>query len=519
MKIPHIVNLRNWFFPILTGFLYALSFPLIDANALAWIAFVPLLIAIRHQSPRKAFWIGQWSGLIAFIGCMYWVTISLARYGGLPWPATLPFLLLLSAYMALYMAVFSAGLVWIQSKLDLPSVFVAPVIWTSLEWIRAHAFTGFPWALLGYSQYSNIQLIQFADITGIYGISFLIILVNAAIVDGLRFLQPAYRRRSITAISVAMVALVAAWIYGHQRLAELSQVRNFSLNVGVVQANIPQNVKWSPKFRQATFDRYAELTAQVSEKGVDLIVWPEAAMPFVFDDETFLRRQVLSLIREVNTPVLFGSPGRASDTDQNPTLTNSAYLVDGSGQTVSRQDKIHLVPFGEYVPLSDLLFFVDKMVDGIGNFRAGTEPRVMNLRTSGDGSIPIGVVICFEIIFPELVRAFAKKGAEVMVAITNDAWFGRSSAPHQHFSMMVFRSIENRVPFIRAANTGISGFVDESGHILDASDIFTEATLTREVKFSGTSTVYNQVGDLFVVICGIISAALILFRLRLKKPL
>ena len=195
-------------------------------------------------------------------------------------------------------------------------------------------------------------------------------------------------------------------------------------------------------------------------------------------------------------------------------LTNSAFLVDARGEVVSRQDKMHLVPFGEYVPLSGFLFFIDKLVEGIGNFLPGDRANVMRLTPSDGKEAEIGVVICFEVIFPDLVRQFADRGARFMVTITNDAWFGRTSAPYQEFSMMVFRSVENRVPFIRAANTGISGFTDATGRTLRSTGLYEPAEMAETVTAPGESTVYTRTGDLFAYLCVIISGVLILTRIR-----
>jgi apolipoprotein N-acyltransferase len=520
------------FYPVISGILYALSFPPTDFHFLAWISLVPLLVAIRNETPRGAFWKGWLAGGVAFLGLLYWVTISMARYGKLPWPATIPILLLLVAYMGLYLAGFSALLVWIRSALSVPVILLAPVIWTTLEWVRGHALSGFPWVLLGYSQYQDLPIIQIADLTGVYGVSFLMVLVNAAITEGLT----AARRREVylpAALTVLAVAFVL--VYGYFRLSQLDRSagkpETRSLRVGVVQGNIPQDVKWDLRFRQTTLNRYEQLTHRVVQDGVDLVVWPEAAMPFIFEEDLFFKQQILRMIERERTPLLFGSPARASmtaasDERATPFLTNSAFLLDASGNIASRYDKIHLVPFGEYVPLSSVLFFVDKMVEGIGDFAVGTEYTVMPLPSQEPPSLAsnlqpptpkLSVVICFEVIFPELVRRFVKDGAQFMVTITNDAWFGRSSAPYQHFSMAVFRSVENRVPFVRAANTGISGFIEPSGRIRQATDLFVEAAITDTIRLSGRRTFYSRAGDLFAGICGIIMLALIAFRIRVAQ--
>lgn len=525
-RIQHLPPL---FYPVVSGILYTLSFPRIDFPFLAWIALVPLLIGIRDVTPRRAFYMGWLAGGVAFLGLLYWVTITMEQYGKVPWPATLPILLLLVAYLGLYPAGFSALLIWIRSKMDLPGVLLIPVIWTVLEWVRAHLLTGFPWVLLGYSQYRNLPMIQIADLTGVYGVSALIALVNAAIADGLRIVDPSRRQRAFISLLVAALSLGLTWSYGQWRLSGLAhappEAETRSLRVGLVQGNIPQDVKWDTRFRQETLRRYAQLTHTIAQEGLDLVVWPEAAMPFIFEDDLFFNQQVISLVQREQTPLLFGSPARSSTPagegiHRKLSLSNSAYLLDASGHVASRYDKIHLVPFGEYVPLSPILFFVDKMVEGIGDFAAGKAYTLFPLPLTTHNSqltTQFGVVICFEVIFPELVRRFVQEGADMMITITNDAWFGRSSAPYQHFSMVVFRSVENRVPFVRAANTGISGFIEVSGRIQKTSDLFTEAALTDTVRISGRRTLYTRLGDLFADVCGIITLVFVLARIRISK--
>src|SRR3989304_242953 len=247
------------FYPLASGILYALSFPRIDLPFLAWIALVPLLIGIRNVTPRRAFYMGWLAGGVAFLGLLYWVTITMEQYGKVPWPATLPVLLLLVAYMGLYLAGFSALLVWIRLKIDVPGVLLIPVIWTVLEWVRAHLLTGFPWVLLGYSQYRNLPMIQIADLTGGYGVSALIALVNAAIADGLRILDPSRRQRAFISLLVAVLSLGLTWSYGAFRLSELAHAPTRSLRVGLVQGKVPLDGEVDTRFRQATLHRYAQV--------------------------------------------------------------------------------------------------------------------------------------------------------------------------------------------------------------------------------------------------------------------
>src|SRR5436309_315013 len=270
------------------------------------------------------------------------------------------------------------------------------------------------------------------------------------------------------ALTVALAAGLVAFVvdYGYWRLDPRNNPTNeHSLRIGLVQPNIDQAQKWDVAFRRQSIDRYKKLTGQVVQE-VDLVVWPEAATPFFFDVETDYREELLRFVRERGVPLLFGSPALDSKSEGSPRLFNSAYLVSSTGTVLDRYDKVHLVPFGEYVPLKPVFFFLNKLVVGLGDFVPGSDPRVMS-GPSGH----LGVVVCFEVIFPNLVRQFVDRGAYYMVTITNDAWFGRTSAPYQHFAMVVFRAVENRVPCARAANTGSSGFIAAEGHILRTTDI------------------------------------------------
>ena len=493
-------------FPILSGTLLVLSFPKYDLDFLAWIALVPLLIAIREKPWRTAFGQGWLAGLVFFGGTLSWVINAMHQYGKIPFPLSFLVMLLLAGYCALFVALFAAILVTLPDPRGMLRPWTAAALWVTLEWLRGHLFSGFPWALLGYSQYHALSVIQIADVTGVYGVSFLLVLVNML---AARLVDVIVSRVGLVANPVPMpwitvplaTALVAVIVdYGYWRLDPRNNPANeHSLRIGLVQPNIDQAQKWDVVFRREAIDRHKKLTNQVVRE-VDLVVWPEAATPFFFEVETDYRDELLRFVRDRGVPLLFGSPAMDSRTAGGPRLFNSAYLVSSGGVVLDRYDKVHLVPFGEYVPLKPILFFLDKLVVGIGDFVPGSGPRVM----SGPNG-HLGVVICFEVIFPDLVRQFADRGTDYMVTITNDAWFGRTSAPYQHFAMVVFRAVENRVPFARAANTGISGFIDAEGHILRTTDLFVESALSGEVRIGGPRTIYTAYGDLFTLGCAILT--------------
>jgi len=493
-------------FPVLSGALLVLSFPTYDLDFLAWIALVPLLIAIREKPWKTAFGQGWLAGLVFFVGTLSWVINAMHQYGKIPFPVSFLIMLLLAGYCALFVGLFAAILAALTDARGMLRPWTAAALWVTLEWLRGHLFSGFPWALLGYSQYHALSVIQIADVTGVYGVSFLLVLVNAL---AARLIEVIVSRVRLSAtpvpvpwVTVALAAALIAFVvdYGYWRLDPRHNPANeHSLRIGLVQPNVDQAQKWDVAFRRETIDRHKKLTNQVVRE-VDLVVWPEAAAPFFFDVETDYREELLRFVQERGVPLLVGAPAVDRRTDGGPRLLNSAYLVSGGGAVLDRYDKVHLVPFGEFVPLKSIFFFLDKLVVGIGDFVPGSGPRVMS-GPSGH----LGVVICFEVIFPDLVRQFVDRGADYMVTITNDAWFGRTSAPYQHFAMVVFRAVENRVPFARAANTGISGFIDAEGHILRTTELFVEGALNGEVRIGGPRTIYTAYGDLFAYGCAILT--------------
>lgn len=483
-----------------SGVLLALSFPSAGLSALAWFGLVPLLLAlVQTDNPRTAFLLGGITGAVFFGGTVFWVTNSIYFYGNIPFvPASL-ITLLLCVYLALYPALFGAGLVFIGGRVPMLRFVAAPVLWTALELARTYVFTGFPWSLLGYSQYAALPVVQIADIAGVYGVSFVIVLANAAIAEYI-----ADRKRIIPLVSaVAVISVVL--VYGAARLRAPGGADR--IRISVVQGNIEQDRKWDPAYQSEVLATYERLTKDALASRPDLVIWPETATPFYFNGSGPNRARSLDLIsfaRKMGTPLLFGTPTYEVLPGRVVRLRNSAFLISGNGAVLPPYHKIHLVPFGEYVPLKGLLFFVEKMVQAIGDFQPGREHSVMAVPVTRDAAVKdvrLSTVICYEIIFPDLVRRFVKNGAQVMTTITNDAWFGRTPAPYQHFSMAVFRAVENRVPVARAANTGVSGFIDAKGRVLGATEIFREAHDTEELVIGGTGTFYTEWGDLFAYLC------------------
>ncbi len=498
----------------LSGCLLCLSFPRWEFSLLAWIALIPLFFAIFGQPISRAFFLGWITGVIFFTGTLSWISFTLHNYGEISWGISLLLMFLFLAYLSVYFGLFAALLRYIRDD-RFSTLFFVPAAWTTLELIRGQLFTGFPWAHLGYSQYRFLPVIQIADLGSVYAVGFVVVLVNAALFKIL-LVGLEEHRIATPEVAATLVVLAVTLIYGLFRLWQPMGDRP-SLSVSVVQGNIDQIQKWDSRFREETFQTYKRLSLMGSESGTrlksDLVIWPEAALPFFFEDEPDYQAALLDLAREGNFHLLFGSPAYSTAFSGKISLLNSAYLLSPKNRLFFRYDKMHLVPFGEYVPLPSLLSFVNKMVEGVGDFIPGREARLMEVAATR-----IGTVICFEVIFPEVVRQFVKNGAGLMTTITNDAWFGRSAAPYQHFSMVVFRAIENRVPFARAANTGISGFIDATGKITQQSSLFVEATLSEELLPGNRRTFYTLYGDFFVIACAIITLIFcILEQLKRRK--
>lgn len=515
-----------------SGLFLPLSFPNYDLGLLAWIALVPLHWAVDGKTKTQAFWIGWLSGTIAFTGLMAWVVTTMNTYGKVPLVISYGIMLLLTIYLGLYVAIYAAGALWFRTLIPRYGLFAVPCLWVSLELIRTYALSGMPWGLLGYSQYRQIEIIQIADHMGVYGVSFLIVLVNVALAELLSWLMPLLRKFRPAKLPWELVAMTAllvglSWEYGLRTVEEgaFSHIPRSSIRLGVVQPNVDQAAKWDTAYREETLARFDRLTGQLG-RTTDLVIWPEAATPFLFEREPIYQLQLIALANHAQAPILFGSPAIRFYPDRRPYLLNSAYLLAPDGQLLGRYDKQHLVPFGEYIPLkSSLLFFLDKLVEGIGDFEAGPGPTIMTVTPQPDAAgtsprpVKFGVAICYEVIFPDLVRQFAAHGAEFMVTITNDAWFGRSAAPSQHFAMVVFRSVENHLAFARSANTGISGFIDPFGHIVDTTPIFTEQAVRATIQAWRPHTFYSRHGDVFAYGCVIICALLWLFSyFRTKEP-
>lgn len=479
----------------MSGFLLFLTFPDFDLFPLAWVAMVPLLYFLFDLDGKKVFKAGFYFGVVYFFGTTYWIYHSMNKYGSIPLIPSFLLVLLLCLYLSLFPALFAYLYRSFTRRSDMPSLFVAPVLWTTLEFLRSYALTGFPWSSLGYSQYLFLPLIQVADITGVYGISFLIVAVNGAIVDAL-LLKRKHKEKPLASFlptyggfALLGLSLVVVLSYGFYRMYQPRDGHN--VKVAVIQGNVEQDKKWDPAYQESVVSTFQQLSVSAAGEAPQLIVWPETSLPFYFGKNKELTERFISFQRQLNSYLLFGSVlFRHSDTASG--YTNSALLLDKNGIITYSYDKIHLVPFGEYIPLKRVLFFLETLGAGVGDYIPGESYRKA---VTPFGSF--GTLICYEIVFPGLVRKFYAKGGDFIVTITNDAWFGKTFGPYQHFSMAVFRAIENRKPVVRAANTGISGFIDSNGRILGKTELFKRTYMVRDIKTDTTLSRYTKYGDIF----------------------
>ena len=491
-----------------------LSIPKVDWWPLAWIAFVPVMIALhdagRSGTLTRVVLIALVFAFVSGVAKVYWIMETVMNYGGLNLALGLVSMAGVAAVVGLYAFLFGILVARSSWKSPLFPLFAA-ALWTALEYIQTYLFTGFPWELLGYSQHQVLPVIQIAQYTGVYGVSFLVMLLNAT----LAMVFVALRERTswqapVFAMSLSCFALIGTTGYGWRSISQARALERMTppVKVAVVQGSKEQGLKWSESLYQRTVDVYRDLTRSVLPQDPEFIVFPETAMTFWLESPAYevYNEQVHALTEETGVPLLTGALGyRSGESD----IYNSAFLLMPGRGIVSSYSKMHLVPFGEYLPFPSLFSFLSGLTGAIGDLTPGDELTVMPL-TGYD--MRIGTVICYESIFPDLVRRFPLSGANVLVVMTNDAWFGTSSAPAQHFSMAVLRAVENGTPIIRAANTGISGFISATGAVYGTTPMMVATTTVADVRPNrGGPTFYTRYGDVFALFCcvlAVVAAAL-----------
>ncbi len=480
----------------------------------------PLVVALTRFPSirgRRAFGLGFVTGTVYFAGTLYWLVETMTTFGGLSLVLALVAAAFLVGYLSLFPATFAWTVARLHARLGSRALFLAPSAWVSSELGRQYVWDGFPWALLGYSQITVLPVAQVASLTGVYGLSFVLAGAGTAAAFAI---SDRSRRRWIATGSVA-VALALTVVWGAARLKSSALLtQGDPIRVGVVQGNIEQEEKWNPANREAISSRYITMTRQALAGGARFVMWPESATPLPFEQDILGGSAIRRLAMESGATLLVGSdqvePIKTAlpDDKVKSRFYNAAFLVKPDGAVGAVYRKMHLVPFGEYVPLQSLLFFAGPIVGALADFSSFTPGEVPVL-------LPVGAhrastAICYEVIYPNLIRQAVRDGSELLTTITNDAWYGRSSAAYQHWDQASMRAIEQGRYLARAANTGISGFVDPYGRVMSKSALFEPAVLVEDVRFLTDRTLYSRVGDLVAWLSLALTAAGLLATARFR---
>ena len=449
-----------------------------------------------------------------FSGTLYWITGVMVRYGDLQtWVAVLVNAALV-AYLALFTGVFAVATRRIVAVNGRRALIAAPVVWVATELGRTHLFTGFPWVLLGYSQTTVLPIAQLASVFGVYGVSMLVAAVSTAVASCAKTAKEAETAKNAKgfiplAATIAVVVAIGAW--GARRVGASEMTRSGDgIRVGLIQGNVSLAERSDAARLPSIFESYIRMSRQAIAEGAELVIWPESATPFRFEDDPVAAARIRALARQARVPILLGSDQMTPAQKGIPTrYFNSAFLVRADGTTGGAYRKMHLVPFGEYVPAKQIFFFAAPLVEAVSDFSAGDEPTLLPI-----GRHNVSTAICYEVVYPDLVRRFVAGGSELLTTITNDAWFGETSAPYQHFEQASMRAIEEGRYLVRSANTGVSGIVDPYGRVLEQTAIFQPAVLVGDARFLQTSTFYARHGDVLAYASVVAAAALLFASIR-----
>jgi apolipoprotein N-acyltransferase len=470
----------------------------------AWIALVPVVITALLRGPRAALGWGWLYGLTFFLVLLRWLNYTFRVYSAIPWPLTFAPTVALAAYCGLYVGAFAWALSWIaRRRSPTLALLAAPFLWVAAEWIRGHLMGGFPWGSLGYSQYQRLPVIQIAELGGVAAVSFVVLAVNAALA-GLVVLP---WRRAVAGIGIAAVLLGGTLAFGAARLG--SAERPGEVAVAVLQPSIEQPLKWDARHTVQTLMIHFALARRVAPERPALFVWPETTSPTILRRDEGLLTALSRLSGQLGAPLLVGTLDAVDGKIDR--YSNTAFLLGEHG-IVGRYDKIHLVPFGEYVPLSQLIGFVRGWAAFLAELEAGARATVFP-----GPPAPFGVVICYEGIFPDLFRQFVKGGARLMINMTNDGWFGRTSGPVQHFAMYPLRAVEHRTAIVRSANTGVSAFIAPTGRVTRLMNLYERGTMTERVPLRAGETLFTRVGDWLSWLGLLVSASALAATARVRR--
>jgi apolipoprotein N-acyltransferase len=499
---------------LLTGALFVLSYvlgtPGYDVPGLPFVCLAPFLaLAVSAPSARQAAWRGWIAGTAGSVPLYYWIAYTIAVQGKLGWALGALAAFLVSAYVGAYFSVAAAAARRLEGRFGERGLWLFPAAWTALEMARSYLFSGFPWMLHGYSVAGNATLRQAADLAGVHGLSFLLAASGVSLYLAGKRLAEGFRAKAAISLIPGAAALLFLVLYGRVVSENLSgsTARVPEVKVAIAQGGIDQSVKWDAENRLATLEIYGELTRKGRDAGARLVVWPETAAPFFYGWEAGLSRRLDAIAVNAGIPVIFGAPWY--DPAKGGKFYNSVFHMDARGVVLGRYDKRHLVPFGEYIPLRSVLFFLSKLTAGEEDFSTGTGPALFRI----DGQ-PVSASVCYEALFPALIRDGVLGGATWLVNVTNDAWFGDTVAPHQHLAMARMRCVEFRRPMVRAANAGISAVIDADGGVSASLGLFRRGVLVATVRPATGETVYAKTGEIFGISCSILTVLAVIFPLR-----
>jgi apolipoprotein N-acyltransferase len=510
-----------------------LSFPhplagfVLDLGAFAsWLGPACLLLGLRGLAPGVAARAAFAAGLAAHAAIFHWIQIVTVTYGHAPALVGPLAVLLLALYPAAFVAAFGAGAALLArpgAPAATPSPWLAAALWAALDHGRSFVLTGFPWAVLGYAQHRNPALLALAPWTGVVGLSFVVALGGAALADAWAARAAGGRaapRRAAAALAAVVLVHAAGALDAAREAGDAGLPR---LRVAVAQGNVDQGVKWSPEWGERTLALYEDLTRRAVALGAQVVLWPETAVPGSPDRFPALADRLAALARETGAALVVGALG-FEQTPAGTRFWDSAFAWSPDGRFVGRYDKAHLVPFGEYVPMRGLLGrFVEALARGTADtdVSRGPGPRALAIPLAPGagraGGVTAGVPICYELLFPDLVRRFAADGAEALFAITNDAWYGRTGAPHQFLAITALRAAESRLWTARAANTGVSALIDHRGRVRARTDIFERDVRVGEIVLRPPphgGSFYVRHGDWFARTCGAVAAIALLVAAR-----
>ncbi len=501
---------KNIIIPALAGAFLTLAYPNFKLGFLAYIGMIPIFYFVKDVSFKHAFNRGFFWGLGLNSASLYWICYDTVK-GGI---ASILFLAFLTAVVFIFV---NRGMKIFGSNF----IFAFPFIWTAWEFLRSVGILGFPWLSIAYTQTYYTSLIQYVSITGVFGVSFWICIINVTIYYILINIKT---RKKIPAVLILLIIFVVPFTYGKIKIKRY-QHKNNPLKIALIQGNIPAKIKLNSTKIRENFNTYIRLSKDAIKRKPDVIIWPESAAYCYLRHNSLYRKLLRNLVNELKTPVITGSLDSEYDkSNDRLKYYNSAFLIEPFSSELEVYSKIHLVPFSEWVPFSDVLPFLYKFDASMGDFSQGKYYKVFNLsndkisaeNTGALKNIKLSVVICFESIFSDLVRKFCHKGARLLVIITNDAWFGKTSAPYQHAQIAVFRAIENRIPIARCANTGVSMFIDKMGRVTKQSNIYTESVLIDKIYIENEKTFYTRFGDIFSYIITAVGTILMLISIIRK---